>query len=376
MRTKPFLLLLTCVVMTTFLLILFGSAGQQNESLKNIVSQTHQQFRNLKKNLRESNSDPRPEIDPKYLAQLGFTQPIYNGSRSNFTIVTYALPGELASTVLFVQNVAMKLPNQALLVYDLGLAEADLHTLQAFCNSSTVHCTVITYDLSTLPAHVSDHSMHAFRPIIIHDALARAKVILFTENNVRLKGGRNGARDIEEIRIRTENSTSGVLGCATKQPVTSRTHPKMFEYFEIAVDNFFFLRISWLEFVFFCSCPWVRSSLFFSWVGCGFTLGCFCPVCAASFGWSFSTQSVFRSLGCRASGACSFGILVGMPLVSVGCTSLWACLSVLSCVATLARVWRIFATWRRSIRGGSCWHFFGEALAMVRGRAHSRILGS
>ncbi|XP_052867850.1 uncharacterized protein LOC128273836 [Anopheles cruzii] len=312
MRTKPFLLILTCVVMTTFLLILFSSAGQQNDSLKSIVSQTHQQFRNFKKNLRESNSDPRPEIDPKYLAQLGFTQPLYNGSRANFTIVTYALPGDLASTVLYVQSMALKLPNQALLVYDLGLSETDLHTLQAFCNSSTAHCTVVTYDLSPLPAHVADRSMHAFRPILIHDALARSKVILFTENNVRLRGGRNSARDIEEMRVRTENSSSGVLGCATKQPVTSRTHPKMFEYFEIAVDNFFFLPMTSLEFVFFRNSATVNEKVLLPWVRCALTLECLHPIGAQSGGCKYNKKPLYRYSGCHAYDTCAFNIILGM----------------------------------------------------------------
>ncbi|XP_040166972.1 uncharacterized protein LOC120902351 [Anopheles arabiensis] len=314
MRTKPFLLILTCVLMTTFLLILFGSAGQQNDSLKNIVSQTHQQFRNFKKNLRESNGEPRPEVDPKYLAQLGFTQPLYNASaRANFTIVTYALPGDIASALLYVQHVAMKLPAQPLLVYDLGLAEADLHTLQGSCNSTAAtHCTVITYDMSRLPAHVADRSMHAFRPIIIHDALARSKLILFTENSVRLRGSSNVVRDLEDVRLRAENSTSGVLGCATKQPVTSRTHPKMFEYFEIAVDNFYFLPMTSLEFVFFRNSATVNEKVLLPWVRCALTLECLHPIGAQTGGCKYNKKPLYRYSGCHEYDTCAFNIILGM----------------------------------------------------------------
>lgn len=173
----------------------------------------------------------------------------------------------------------MKLPAQPLLVYDLGLAEADLHILQGSCNSTAAtHCTVITYDMSRLPAHVVDRSMHAFRPIIIHDALARSKLILFTENSVRLRGSSNVVRDLEDVRLRAENSTSGVLGCATKQPVTSRTHPKMFEYFEIAVDNFYFLPMTSLEFVFFRNSATVNEKVLLPWVRCALTLECLHPI--------------------------------------------------------------------------------------------------
>lgn len=47
MRTKHFIVILCCVVATTLLFIVLGTAGESNDSLKNIVSQTHQQFNKL-----------------------------------------------------------------------------------------------------------------------------------------------------------------------------------------------------------------------------------------------------------------------------------------------------------------------------------------
>lgn len=211
-------------------------------------------------------------MNPKYLAQLGFTQSLYNGTRCNFSVVTYALPGELASTILYAQNIAAKLPNEQLLVYDLGLVESDLHTLQAFCNSS--RCSVISYDLTSLPSYVTDENMHAFRPIIIHDALARARAILFTENSVRLRGT---GKELTDIRAKTENG-SGVMGWTTQQAVTSRTHPKMFDYFDTDADNFLFLPMVSLDFVLFASTPAVNDKIMLPWVRCMLTPECLHPI--------------------------------------------------------------------------------------------------
>lgn len=47
MRIKSFLLILSCVITLSLLLIILGPAGQQNDSFKNIVSQTHQQLREI-----------------------------------------------------------------------------------------------------------------------------------------------------------------------------------------------------------------------------------------------------------------------------------------------------------------------------------------
>lgn len=87
------------------------------------------------------------DIDVKYLELLGFTQPIYNGTRYNFTIVTYIQSGQAASAILLSQNIALKLPNEVLLIYNLGLSEDDTRALSAYCNNSK--CSVITYDKLT-----------------------------------------------------------------------------------------------------------------------------------------------------------------------------------------------------------------------------------
>lgn len=47
MRTKHFIVILCCVIITTILFIALGPASETNDSLKNIVSQTHQQFNKL-----------------------------------------------------------------------------------------------------------------------------------------------------------------------------------------------------------------------------------------------------------------------------------------------------------------------------------------
>lgn len=305
MRTKHFLLILISVITTSILLILLGPAGQQNDSIKNIMSQTHEQLRNLQNNLRDS-SEPHPEMDPKYLAQLGFTQSLYNGTRHNFSIVTYALAGDVASTILYAQNIAAKLPSELLLIYDLGLAESDLHTLQAFCNST--RCSVITFELATLPSYITDENMHAFRPIIIHDALARARTILFTENSVRLRGT---GRDLSEIRARTENG-SGVTGWTTQQAVTSRTHPKMFDYFDTDADDFQFLPMVSLDFVFFSSTPEVNNKIMLPWVRCMLTPECLHPIGAQSGGCKYNKKPQYRYSGCHGYDTSAFNIILGV----------------------------------------------------------------
>uniref|UniRef100_T1GYI3 Uncharacterized protein n=1 Tax=Megaselia scalaris TaxID=36166 RepID=T1GYI3_MEGSC len=121
----------------------------------------------------------------------------FNGTKANFSIVTYVQSGETSSVILLLQNIATKLPNENIIVYDLGLNSYEYKTLIPYCNFTSVKCTIVTYDLSVFPSHVQDKRMlHAYRPIVIKDALLRSKTILFLENTMRLNGT---SRDIYDL---------------------------------------------------------------------------------------------------------------------------------------------------------------------------------
>lgn len=47
MRTKHFIVILGGIIVTTLLFMFLGPAGEPNDSLKSIVSQTHEQFSKL-----------------------------------------------------------------------------------------------------------------------------------------------------------------------------------------------------------------------------------------------------------------------------------------------------------------------------------------
>lgn len=212
------------------------------------------------------------DIDTKYLDILGFNQPIYNGTKHNFAIVSYILSGQAASAILLAQNIALKLPNEVLLIYDLGLLEDDHRALNAFCNNSK--CSVITYDLTQFPSYVTDERMHAYRPLIIKDALSRSKSILFAENNVRVRGTDKEIYD----NLLNNPQNNGVLGWTTRQAVSSLTHPKMFEYFETDIESFLFLPMVSMDFVVFADTKIVNEKILLPWIKCTLTMECIHPI--------------------------------------------------------------------------------------------------
>ncbi|XP_020806795.1 uncharacterized protein LOC110182947 isoform X2 [Drosophila serrata] len=369
MRTKHLILLMIGVIIATIVFIAFGPAGEPNDSFKNIVVQTHQQFKEFQKF----------EIDPKYLLLLGFTpskdassqqqqqleleqnapshhqlpetdlpapatkaeQELsdlrglqnavtfggrraggsreqrgqrkrittpYNGTKSNFTIVTYVLEGQTASAILLAQNIAAKLPSEYLLIYDLGVSEQQLRDLGLYCNNS--RCSVITYDLTEFPSFVGDQRTHAYRPIVIKDGLMRAKSVLFLENHMRVRGGSAQLHKLQS-RLMADGSI-GVLGWNLPTAVSSLTHPKMFDYFESNAENFIFLRMTELDAVFFSDSPDVNEKIMLPWLKCCLTLECIDPIGAQSNGCKFNKKPLYRYSGCHGYDASAFNIVLGL----------------------------------------------------------------
>ncbi|KAH8340073.1 hypothetical protein KR067_008003 [Drosophila pandora] len=371
MRTKHLILILIGVIIATIVFIAFGPAGEPNDSFKNIVVHTHQQLKEFQENLRVGLERKKLEIDPKYLLLLGFTSSKdaqdqdqrqgehsnaadkssrhqrpdansatraeqelgdlrgghrsqeaitfggqqrgqrkrittpHNGTKSNFTVVTYVLEGQTASAILLAQNIASKLPSESLLIYDLGVSEEQLRALGAYCNSS--RCSVITYDLSEFPSFVSDQRTHAFRPIVIKDALMRARSVLFMENHMRVRGSHH---EFQELQKRA--AVHGVLGWNTVTAVSSLTHPKMFEYFESDSENFIFLRMVDLDVVFFADTLFVTEKILLPWLKCCLTQECIDPIGAQSNGCKFNKKPSYRYSGCHGYDESAFNIVLGL----------------------------------------------------------------
>uniref|UniRef100_A0A6P4FIZ8 Uncharacterized protein LOC108052569 n=1 Tax=Drosophila rhopaloa TaxID=1041015 RepID=A0A6P4FIZ8_DRORH len=239
----------------------------------------------------------------------------YNGTKSNFTIVTYVMEGQAASAIILAQNIAAKLPTEYLLIYDLGVSEVQLRDLGAYCNNS--RCSVITYDLSEFPSFVGDQRTHAYRPIVIKDGLMRARSVLFLENYIRVRGGSAQLQNLQNIVMNPEVrragvKNAGVLGWNTPTAVSSLTHPKMFDYFASKAEEFNFLRMVDLDAVFFSDSPLVSEKIMLPWLKCCLTLECIDPIGAQSNGCKFNKKPLYRYSGCHGYDASAFNIVLGL----------------------------------------------------------------
>lgn len=309
MRTKTFVLFLSCIVITSVFLIAFGS---QRPSIQTIVSETHKQLNNLKnfKENLENAESMRLVADEKYLNLLGFTESprLYPSEIWKNTslpiVVTYVLGGQEQQGIGFIRNIAHFLPNHTILVYNLGLGSYGLQTILGHCNSS--RCTVINFDYSAFPSHVEEERLCAFRPLIIQDALNKAGGVLFLENDQRLVTSR-----IEPL-LQTALKGGAVLSWATHHATSSLTHPKMFDYFRTTAENFLFLRMVEMSKLLLYNTVEVHKELMLPWVQCALTQDCIHPIGAQSAGCRFNKKPQYRYTGCHRYDGSAFNIVLGL----------------------------------------------------------------
>ncbi|CAG9856491.1 unnamed protein product [Phyllotreta striolata] len=309
MRTKNFFVTVSVIVTLSLMFVLFGQ--EKPESIHDIVSTTNEQIRNFQVNLRDAETKTL-NADEKYLKILGFVDEPRSYPKDVWTntslpvVVTYVREGQESQAIGFVINMAKVLPNNTVLIYNLGLDEQGFKLLTNFCNSS--RCRVVDFDLNRFPPHVLLENLHAFRPLIIQDALQHTGAVFFLESNYRLS--HNVITKLFEDRA----LKSGVLAWPLdlKNPVSSLTHKKMFEYFLTDADNFLFLEMVKSDALLIVNTPIVHRQVMLPWVQCALTQDCIFPVGAQSAGCKFDKKPQYRYSGCHGYDASALNVVLGL----------------------------------------------------------------
>ncbi|XP_028158298.1 uncharacterized protein LOC114351328, partial [Ostrinia furnacalis] len=275
MKTKSFLLFSTSVFAISIFLIVFHS--QPPQSIQSIVTQTHQHIKDFQVSVspQESLRDVEGSHlvqEERYLRAAGLRARAPAAAAP--ALVTYARQDH-ALAVSFVRHAAA-LP-YPVLVYNLGLKPYSLAVLSSFCNSSK--CSVVDFDLAAFPSHVSDESIHAFRPLIIQHALSRTGGVVFSDSGLEWAGD---AAALAALWARAAGGAGagaggGLLAWPRRAAVTSLTHPRMFRYLRARPDDFLFVQMVEAERLVLAARPPVPDVMRL-WVQCALTLDCIMPI--------------------------------------------------------------------------------------------------
>ncbi|KAL3270007.1 hypothetical protein HHI36_009064 [Cryptolaemus montrouzieri] len=315
MRTKNFIFILCSVIIISFVLIAFGQ--NKPEAIQNIVSSTHQQLRNFQDNLRDAESKTL-KADEKYLKLLGFTKtPRYypNDIWRNTSlpvIVTSVREGQESQVYSLMSNIVRIFPNNTLLVYDLGLSTYTLKFLLNHCNSS--RCQVQMFMFSNFPSHITKEDTHAYRPLIIQDALQATGAVFYIECNYRFSKHTSSDKVFAVYEKLTKDTHRGIITWPmnSKNPVSSLTHKKMFEYFHTDSENFLFLPMVSADVIMVVNSKFVHHEIMLPWVQCTLTQDCLIPIGAQSGGCRFDKKPLYRYSGCHNYDVSALNIVLGV----------------------------------------------------------------
>ncbi|XP_044593164.1 uncharacterized protein LOC123271016 [Cotesia glomerata] len=303
MRSKCLLLFLICLVGVT---ILFITVSNQHPAIQNLVTETHKQLRSFQENLKDV-EEKRLVTDSKYLALLGLDKQTSSGAtitlpttQNNITIVTVLRPGNELNFYGFLKNVTHFLPNNNIVIYALSLGEDTLQNLRGYCNST--RCIIYTFDLDPFPNHIEDDRLHAYRPLVIQTALNTLGNILYMESNVRINN-----TDVVKYLL----PKYGILTWSTKHAISSLTHPKMYEYFHMNAESFFFLPLIHASHIVIKNSFDVQEEIMLPWVQCALTRDCISPIGAQSVGCRFNKKPQYRYSGCHSYDESALNIVLG-----------------------------------------------------------------
>lgn len=71
---------------------------------------------------------------------------------------------------------------------------------------------------------------------------------------------------------------SGILTWSTKHAISSLTHPKMYEYFHVSAESFFFSPLVKASYLIVTNTKEIRENVMLPWTQCALTKDCICPI--------------------------------------------------------------------------------------------------
>ncbi len=167
-----------------------------------------------------------------------------------------------------------------------------------FILGTSIKCNILKIDFSQYPSYILDDKLNLFRPILIRHALMRFRTILFIGNNVRLRSG--STKILNDIRRRTEEQNHVTSLQIKKLPITSNTHPKMFDYFDSDADSFLFVRQATLDACFFHQSRFLDEKILLPWLKCVLTPQCVIPIGTSNNNHcKFNKKPQYRYSGCH-----------------------------------------------------------------------------
>ncbi|KAI8795663.1 CAunnamed protein product [Biomphalaria glabrata] len=323
MKTKNFYMILVLVAVSTITLWILSSPSP---NFQTIVSKTQSGI------IRASNIQIREKeltVDPVYLKRLGFTAdvnaqnieetgysessvistesdfvPLLKDSYGLPVIASGVKPDLFPEAVVLMNSIKSLLPHYKTVLYDLGLSASEQLLLNKHCNVSW-NCETRVFKFDKYPSHVKYLNIKSYRPLCIQEMLHRYGAVIwvddgyyFTESNLTLS--------------LTRAKEFGLQGWPLKDPTSSFTHPKMFKFFNMDQNSYFFQHAIEASHLMVFNTEKVSKDVMLPWVKCALMEECISPPGAQDSGCNYFRKPLFKYTGCHKYDMSALNVILGI----------------------------------------------------------------
>ena len=183
-----------------------------------------------------------------------------------------------------IASVQYHLPNTRLIVYDLGLSEAQRKTLSSYCNVE-----LRSFKFEEYPPHVRTLQFYSWKPLIAKKLSEEFEVFMYGDSSVRVMGS---PMQYVFPLLRKFPFVSGSLFKGGRSPIVALTHDKMVEYLHVNYTRKEMGHFGQMEAG--CWAMWpntqFKSKFLNSWVDCALHQECIAPPGSSMKGCNFDLQ--------------------------------------------------------------------------------------
>ncbi|KAK3104696.1 hypothetical protein FSP39_007971 [Pinctada imbricata] len=313
MKTKNFYIGSAFLVATTVSLWLLSNP---TPNFNTIMTQTHKQISNIKnipENLRNSNTEDL-KVDPMILERLGFhgiSSVAFTPQKDTTKIVvknrpviaTVALPGQYRRLMGLIKSAHFHLPDKTILIYNVGLDSGNTEKVKKHCNKTAL-CVVKKFEFDKYPSHLKDLDTRSFRPIVIQETLNDYGSVIWAEPSEYFIHG-------HVTQLLKQAQKVGIVGWTIKDPVSSITYDKMFKFFKVNVEEYYFLESVKTSHLILYNTEKLHKDVMLPWVRCALIENCISPVGCQNSVCDYNRKPLYIYAGCHKYDMSALNVILG-----------------------------------------------------------------
>jgi len=318
MKTKSCSVLLVVIVISSASLWFLSYPA--STSFQTVMAKTQTSIKSLPDKLKK---DEGRTVDPRYLQRLGLAPPTRNVSTSPDSmkvtpspslptprqtsgppvIASGVRPDHFDEAATLMDSVLRLLPSYNLIMYDLGLSSSEKFMLKKYCNS-TWRCETRMLEFEKYPSHLKYLEIGSYRPVCIQEMLNEHGAVVWADNGYYFTSG-NLSLSVGRAK------ESGIQGWRIKDPTSSFTHQKMFEFFKMEPKDFYFQHPIEASHLVMYNSEHLVKTIMLPWVKCALLEECVNPLGAQNTGCLYNRRPYYLYQGCHRYDMSALNVLLG-----------------------------------------------------------------